>query len=62
MFTWDFPEKNKAFTEAALRSKPKYDAWDIIGILNNDMIGNIEGIDGVIDNRSFRIFSEPTCY
>ena len=24
------------------------------------MIGNIEGIDGVIDNRSFRIFSEPT--
>ena len=23
------------------------------------MIGNIEGIDGVIDNKSFRIFSEP---
>ncbi|MFK8006543.1 MAG: M28 family peptidase [Saprospiraceae bacterium] len=34
--------------------------WNIIGILNNDMIGNIKGIDGVIDNRSFRIFSEPT--
>jgi len=34
--------------------------WDIIGILNNDMIGNIEGVDGIIDNRSFRIFSEPT--
>ena len=33
--------------------------WDIIGILNNDMIGNITGVDGVIDNRSFRIFSEP---
>ncbi len=33
--------------------------WDIIGVLNNDMIGNIEGVDGVIDNRSFRIFSEP---
>jgi len=32
--------------------------WNIIGIINNDMIGNIEGIDGVIDNRSFRIFSE----
>jgi hypothetical protein len=27
--------------------------------LNNDMIGNIKGVDGVIDNRSFRIFSEP---
>ncbi len=34
--------------------------WEIIGVLNNDMIGNIEGVDGVIDNRSFRIFSEPT--
>ena len=32
--------------------------WNIIGVLNNDMIGNIQGIDGVIDNRSFRIFSE----
>ncbi|MCH2033194.1 MAG: M28 family metallopeptidase [Tenacibaculum sp.] len=34
--------------------------WDIIGVMNNDMIGNIKGIDGVIDNRTFRIFSEPT--
>ena len=24
------------------------------------MIGNIEGVDGIIDNRSFRIFSEAT--
>ena len=38
----------------------KKNNWDIIGILNNDMIGNIEGVDGVIDNRTFRIFSEPT--
>lgn len=34
--------------------------WNIIGVLNNDMIGNIEGVDGIIDNRTFRIFSEPT--
>ena len=34
--------------------------WEIIGVLNNDMIGNIERVDGFIDNRSFRIFSEPT--
>ena len=38
----------------------KEEGWDIIGVLNNDMIGNIEGIDGVIDNSSFRVFSEPT--
>lgn len=37
----------------------KDENWDIVGVLNNDMIGNIEGVDGVIDNRSFRIFSEP---
>lgn len=37
----------------------KEHSWNIIGVLNNDMIGNIEGIDGVIDNRAFRIFSEP---
>ncbi|WP_299123803.1 M28 family metallopeptidase [uncultured Winogradskyella sp.] len=34
--------------------------WDIIGVLNNDMIGNISGVDGIVDNRTFRIFSEPT--
>lgn len=38
----------------------KEEGWDIVGVLNNDMVGNIEGIDGVIDNTSFRIFSEPT--
>jgi hypothetical protein len=38
----------------------KEEGWDIIGVLNNDMIGNIEGIDGVIDNTTFRVFSEPT--
>ena len=37
----------------------KTQGWDIIGVLNNDMIGNIEGVNGVISNRDFRIFSEP---
>ena len=34
--------------------------WRVKGILNNDMIGNIEGVDGVIDNSSARVFSEGT--
>jgi len=34
--------------------------WDIKGVLNNDMISNIEGINGVINNSSVRIFSEGT--
>ena len=37
----------------------KENDWEIIGVLNNDMIGNIKGVDGVISNRDFRIFSEP---
>jgi len=37
----------------------KEEDWEIIGLLNNDMIGNIEGIDGVIDNTIFRVFSQP---
>ena len=35
------------------------DGWDIVGVLNNDMIGNIEGINGVIENNTFRVFSQP---
>ena len=35
------------------------DGWDIVGVLNNDMIGNVEGINGVIENNTFRVFSEP---
>ncbi len=33
--------------------------WEVIGILNNDMIGNIKGVDGIVSNTDFRIFSEP---
>lgn len=37
----------------------KEEGWDIAAVLNNDMIGNIEGGDGVIDNTIFRVFSQP---
>lgn len=36
------------------------EGWDIAAVVNNDMIGNIAGIDGVIDNTVFRVFSQPT--
>ena len=52
-------EEQGLFGGAGLAKYAKDKNWDIIGVLNNDMIGNIEGVDGVIDNRSFRIFSEP---
>ncbi len=34
--------------------------WDIKAVLNNDMISNISGIDGVINNSTVRVFSEGT--
>ncbi|TXD48799.1 M28 family peptidase [Polaribacter sp. IC073] len=52
-------EEQGLFGGAGLAKYAKDKGWDIIGVLNNDMIGNIKGVDGVIDNRSFRIFSEP---
>jgi len=52
-------EEQGLFGGGGLAKYAKEKEWDIIGILNNDMIGNIKGVDGVIDNRTFRIFSEP---
>lgn len=52
-------EEQGLFGGAGLAEYAKAQNWNIIGVLNNDMIGNIKGVDGVIDNRTFRIFSEP---
>ena len=43
-----------------MASVAREEGWDIEAVLNNDMIGNIEGVDGVIRNDVFRVFSEPT--
>ncbi|KJD33222.1 peptidase M28 [Tamlana sedimentorum] len=52
-------EEQGLFGGAGLAKYAKENNWDIIGVFNNDMIGNIKGVDGVIDNKTFRIFSEP---
>ncbi|MBB4658991.1 M28 family peptidase [Parvularcula dongshanensis] len=36
------------------------EGWDIKGVLNNDMISNVSGVDGVTDNAVARVFSEGT--
>jgi hypothetical protein len=38
----------------------KATGWHLQAVLNNDMIGNIEGVNGVIDNSTARVFSEGT--
>jgi hypothetical protein len=53
-------EEQGLYGGAGFANYVKKNDWEIIGVLNNDMIGNIEGVDGIIDNISFRIFSEAT--
>jgi hypothetical protein len=52
-------EEQGLFGGKGLAAYAKQNRWEILGILNNDMIGNISGVDGVVSNRDFRIFSEP---
>ena len=52
-------EEQGLYGGRGLAAYAKDKGWDIVGILNNDMIGNITGVDGVVSNRDFRIFSEP---
>src|SRR5690606_9913204 len=52
-------EEQGLYGGKGLAAHAKEKGWDIIGIFNNDMIGNITGVDGVTSNRDFRIFSEP---
>ena len=52
-------EEQGLYGGKGLAAYAKANNWEIIGVLNNDMIGNIKGVDGVVSNRDFRIFSEP---
>ena len=52
-------EEQGLFGGQGLAAYAKDKGWNIIGILNNDMIGNITGVDGYTSNKDFRIFSEP---
>jgi hypothetical protein len=53
-------EEQGLFGGQIMAAAAQQDGWRIIGVLNNDMIGNIEGINGVINNTTARIFAEGT--
>ena len=53
-------EENGLLGGAHMATVGRNEGWNIEAVLNNDMIGNIEGVDGVIQNNAFRVFSEPT--
>jgi len=53
-------EEQGLFGGKGLAGYAKEHGWKIEADLNNDIIGNIEGIDGIIDNTTARVFSEGT--
>lgn len=53
-------EEQGLFGGQILAKRAKAEGWRIEGVLNNDMIGNIAGINGVIDNSTARVFAEGT--
>jgi len=55
-------EEQGLFGGAILAAHALENGWRIKAVLNNDMIGNITGLDGVTDNATARVFSEGTRY
>lgn len=53
-------EEQGLFGGEILARQAKEEGWKLHAVLNNDMIGNIAGINGVIDNTTARIFAEGT--
>ena len=53
-------EEQGLFGGKILADEAKAAGWYLEAVLNNDMIGNIQGIDGIIDNQTVRVFSEAT--
>jgi len=53
-------EEQGLFGGKIMAAQAVRDGWQIQAVLNNDMIGNVSGINGVINNTTARIFSEGT--
>ena len=53
-------EEQGLFGGKILAEAAKKQGWRLKAVLNNDMIGNIAGINGVINNTTARIFAEGT--
>ena len=53
-------EEQGLFGGKILAAEAKDAGWRIEAVINNDMIGNISGINGVTDNTTARVFSEGT--
>lgn len=50
-------EEQGLFGGDILARLAKRDGWRIEAVINNDMVGNISGIDGVVENTMARVFA-----
>jgi Zn-dependent M28 family amino/carboxypeptidase len=50
-------EEQGLFGGEILARVAKQEGWRLEAVINNDMVGNIEGIDGVIENTMARVFA-----
>ena len=53
-------EEQNLYGGALLAKYAKAQGWKVEADLNNDIVGNIHGLSGVIDNTHVRVFSEGT--
>lgn len=53
-------EEQGLFGGKIVAAKARREGWRIEAVLNNDMIGNIAGLNGVVDNTTARVFAEGT--
>ena len=53
-------EEQGLFGGKIMADAAQKDGWRLHAVLNNDMIGNISGINGVVNNTTARIFAEGT--
>jgi hypothetical protein len=53
-------EEQGLFGGKFLAEEAQREGWRITGVLNNDMIGNSAGINGVVENNTARVFAEGT--
>ncbi len=53
-------EEQGLFGGGTVARHARENEWNVQAVLNNDMIGNIEGVNGVIDNTHVRVFSDGT--
>jgi hypothetical protein len=53
-------EEQGLFGGKILAERAKAQGWRVEAVLNNDMIGNIAGINGIVDNTTARVFAEGT--